>query len=331
MHVGKLKEELFRLITNSRGRRTSATSQYLLGNISILDGGPPSYMSIPNLEVVFFEVAVGGVPLEIWKIEQYHNPQVVSAGQRNVLLRNIFAYLKISEMHTDTQEMDPYVSVVAADHLPNLRDEQWQKIVWSLDGFVSIQLYSNLLWKRHLDDEIAKSAKQQQAEDEREKMSVPPATSSSHRGENFVGSVRSVKSGSLPTPPLAPQPAPVVVGSFGSLKTGTSPGWFPSVSHFVPPELQLAPSTLEGAALRPLIDVPFSPAQVKQQRSHRPEVPPLFALVGNDEVEETAEARVHSIMNLCDRDGTTIDLPDTDARELLEQLLATFRSQQPSL
>ena len=321
MHVGKLKEELFRLIVNSRGRRTAASSQYILGNICVLDGGPPSYVNIPNLESVYFEVSCNGVPLEIWKIEQYPNPQPVLKGQLNVLLRNIFAYLKISEMHTETQEMDPFVTVATPDDLPNLRDEQWQKTVWSLDGFVSVQLNSNLLWRRQLDDEAAKSAKAEEA------AAVQPSSS---RQSDHTGSVRSGKSSSLPTPPLAPQPAPLVVGSFGSLKTGTSPGWFPSVSHTAPPDLQLAPSALEGAALRPLMDVPTTPAQGKDlQKPTLREVPPPFAFPDDDEVEDSAEGRVHSIMNLCDRDRTTIALPDADARELLEKLLATFSTQQP--
>ncbi|EKG05688.1 hypothetical protein TCSYLVIO_003233 [Trypanosoma cruzi] len=234
--------KLLRLVRNGRSPLKGCET-FIFGDLHMLDRGPcladeetlQAHQAKKGLaSQVALVVYVKGAIAEIWRFQDFRVPGVMSPNSKmpsaiaasqglaiteqqgnslKILIRVIFAYLRIHELFVDITYVDAgdivLRLVVDMDELPRLETDSCVKKVWAVDGLVSVIVTYNRLWRASLKQEGD--------------MILVSNTATNVKGEcpaeQRVGSVLahcsdSVGSGrSFPTPHFAPAPLPSSVGS----------------------------------------------------------------------------------------------------------------------
>ncbi|RNF12257.1 hypothetical protein TraAM80_00404 [Trypanosoma rangeli] len=237
-----LMPKLLRLVRNGR-TPLKGCNVFIFGNLQMLDLGPcfedeealQAHRSKKGMSSeVALVVSVKGAVAEIWRFQDYRVASVMSPNSKasfstaasqgvviteqqwnslEILIRVIFAYLRIHEIFVDIADIDAsdivLRLVVDMDELPRLEKDSCVRRLWAVEGLVSVSVTYNQLWRAFLKREenkvmvsnAAATAKGEIIAEQRVGTALVPCSES-------VGSGRSIL-----TPHFAPGPLPSSVGS----------------------------------------------------------------------------------------------------------------------
>lgn len=238
------------------------TEQFIVGNMRLVDHGPPPYSPLPVAEHLLIEVSIGDTPVEVWKVHRGlqlfpksgDDSDMVDDGQALIVIHAVFGHLVISDEFRELKNHSVSVAVVLED--PAFGPE-WKSTIFALvapnSQTLSFECHLNTQWKTELFDgtnnnrESIHHASSSGLSRDNFRSSAMPVTSvgSSHRrggsfenrqhsargggGAGAAGgsSVQSSHSSTMYQQHLSPSLGPQqIVGSLSSNRYGVSPTSF---------------------------------------------------------------------------------------------------------
>jgi hypothetical protein len=155
MRVSELVDSVGRMIYCTRATVLSdRTEQFIVGNLRLVDHGPPPYSPLPVAEHLLIEVAIGDTPVEVWKVHRgLQFTEISDDGQALIAIHALFGHLVISEEFQELKNHSVTVAVVQED--PAFGQE-WKPTIFALEGqnsqTLSFECYCNTMWKSELFD-----------------------------------------------------------------------------------------------------------------------------------------------------------------------------------
>lgn len=257
-----------RLVRNGRNP-LHGCEVFTFGDLKMLDNGPyrtdeeglrRQHATRGHAAEVALVVHVKGSVAEVWRFRDLRVSMEQPAGSKvfsfsgvgrlvvseqqaeslKMLVRIVFAYLRIHELFVVIEESDPQDVVVRlvidTDNLPRLERDTYVEKVWTVEKLISVKVAYNALWRASIGTEVVLLGVNNTATTTREYVSSEQRVGSAPRqGSESLGSGRLIL-----TPPFAFAPFSSSIGSnhlsqrwFKSLSFGLSDNFLPCATTAV--------------------------------------------------------------------------------------------------